>query len=92
MPADSCAAAAALQEVHQEIAGEAIDLYYDKKELFIRGWTHKEQQSWNLKAKRQTHTQVEKRRLQKARGKGEFDEDDSGGGGPCTLRGSPPTP
>jgi len=60
--------------------GEAVDLYYDQKELFVKGWTRDAKQSRNTKMKRKVDYQVDKRRQQSERDKAamaaDFDEDD----------------
>eukprot|EP00933_Yihiella_yeosuensis_P054702 TRINITY_DN53218_c0_g1_i1.p1 TRINITY_DN53218_c0_g1~~TRINITY_DN53218_c0_g1_i1.p1 ORF type:complete len:357 (-),score=61.01 TRINITY_DN53218_c0_g1_i1:97-1167(-) len=64
--------------------GDAVDLYYDQKELFMRGHTRDLKQSRSFKAKKKTDYQVDKRRQQSERDKaanlaamgGDMDDDD----------------
>lgn len=55
------------------ISGEAVDLYYDKKELFIKGWSHDDKAPRSIKAKKRIDYQVEKRKQQSARDRGLLD-------------------
>lgn len=48
-------------------AGDCAELYYDQKELFVKGWTRDAKQSRSVKMKKRVDYQVEKRRQQSAR-------------------------
>lgn len=52
-----------------EIDGDYVDLYYDQKELFVRGWSRDAKQTHNLKGKKRIDHQIEKRRQQSMRDK-----------------------
>jgi len=47
--------------------GDSVDLYYNQKEEFVRGWTRDHKQSRSFKSKKQTDFNVEKRRQQSMR-------------------------
>lgn len=64
----------------QRTTGDSIDLCYDQKEHFVRGWTRDAKQSRSVKLKKRTDYQVDKRRQQSLRDKGLLldDEGDDG--------------
>lgn len=47
--------------------GDATDLYYAQKEVFVRGWTHDAKHTRSVKQKKRVDYQVEKRRQQSER-------------------------
>ena len=47
--------------------GDAADLYYTQKEVFVRGWTHDAKHTRSVKQKKRVDYQVEKRRQQSER-------------------------
>eukprot|EP00927_Polykrikos_kofoidii_P079806 TRINITY_DN76628_c0_g1_i1.p1 TRINITY_DN76628_c0_g1~~TRINITY_DN76628_c0_g1_i1.p1 ORF type:complete len:360 (-),score=37.28 TRINITY_DN76628_c0_g1_i1:51-1055(-) len=60
--------------------GDAVDLYYDQKELFVRGWSHDMKHSRSVKAKKRVSYQANKRQDQSMRDRGFFlDANDDGG-------------
>lgn len=59
----------------------AVDLYYDGKELFARGWSRAAKQSRSVKMKKRVDYQIDKRRQQSLRDKAanmpyDFDEEE----------------
>ena len=47
--------------------GDSVDLYYDQKEVFVRGWTKEAKATRSVKQKKRVDYQVEKRRQQSER-------------------------
>eukprot|EP00930_Biecheleria_cincta_P030620 TRINITY_DN21200_c0_g1_i1.p1 TRINITY_DN21200_c0_g1~~TRINITY_DN21200_c0_g1_i1.p1 ORF type:complete len:383 (+),score=45.84 TRINITY_DN21200_c0_g1_i1:169-1149(+) len=73
----------ALPEQASGLAGEgaAVDLFYDQKELFARGWSRDSKQSRSVKMKKRVDYQIDKRRQQSERDRAAnmafaFDEED----------------
>lgn len=62
-----------LQRLHT--TGDSVDMYYDQKEMFTKGWTKEAKGTRSVKQKKRVDYQVEKRRQQSARDRG-FVEDD----------------
>lgn len=52
--------------------GDSVDLYYNQKERFVRGYTRAAKQTRSVKGKRQIEYQVDKRRQQSMRDKAMF--------------------
>lgn len=50
--------------------GESVDLYYEKKELFVKGWSREDKATRSVKGKKRVDYQVEKRKQQSARDRG----------------------
>jgi len=75
VPKDKSEAALAPSDVPKN-DGEAVDIYYDSKELFVRGFTRDMKQSRNFKAKKKTDYQVNKRKEQSNRDRGGMDVGD----------------
>lgn len=55
--------------------GDSVDLYYDQKELFTKGWTKEAKSARSVKQKKRVDYQVEKRRQQSARDRGVVEDD-----------------
>jgi len=49
--------------------GDSVDLYYEQKEVFVRGWRREHKQSRSVKNKRQVDYQIEKKKQQSTRDK-----------------------
>jgi len=63
--------------------GSVVDLYYDRKELFYRGWQSGAKQPRSVKQKRRTEYQVSKRRDQSTRDRASMFGGDFEGDGDC---------
>lgn len=59
--------------------GDSVDLYYDQKEMFVKGWTRDAKSTRSVKQKKRVDYQVEKRRQQSERDRAAMaaDYDDS---------------
>ena len=54
--------------------GDSVDMYYDQKEMFVKGWTKEAKSTRSVKQKKRVDYQVEKRRQQSARDRGVEDD------------------
>ena len=61
-------------------AGDSVDLYYDQKEMFVKGWTKEAKSTRSVKQKKRVDYQVDKRRQQSQRDRAamadDFDDSD----------------
>lgn len=74
-------AAGAPQPVGEDGSLNAVEIYYDQKELFVRNWQSGAKQPRSVKGQRKTAYQVEKRKTQSLRDRGfapELDDLDDG--------------
>lgn len=73
LPPDALGSAAAPTEVvinRTRPTGDLVDLYYDQKELFVKGWSREDKGTRSVKGKKRLDYQVDKRKQQSSRDKG----------------------